>query len=310
MDLLTPPELHQEIVKIWGEYEIIQNYRRGSKRTGVWEIRPKIKDSETFIVKSYNRKTRWHPEVFAYKNWIPAIHPYAPELIKTLQGENYQAIIITSLKGITLKQASHLPEKKVKEAYKKAGELTKKLHRSFKGSYFGRPDCRGNPIEIFYHTDPVCYMQQSILGPIEQGEKLDCFDRKEENLAEWALERAEIFKDSTPRAVSWDSSPNNWIVDPENGEFLGMIDFENMVWGFDVDNFYMVMERYFPDFPQGKEAFFRGYGREILEEKALQIRVACVKAGLNGVVYGVLQEDKRTENLAREMLASIAKKDQ
>lgn len=39
--MITPFKLHQEIINIIGNYDIIKNYREGSKRTGVWEIQCK-----------------------------------------------------------------------------------------------------------------------------------------------------------------------------------------------------------------------------------------------------------------------------
>lgn len=302
--MITPVELHLKIVELLGEYDMIRNYREGSSRTGVWKIKSKS-DSKTYFVKSYMRKTRWHPEVFAYKHWIPSVLPYAPELIDVLEGENFQAIIITSLGGITLREATHLSEIQIERAYYKAGELTRVLHSKFEGTYFGRPDCNGNPIEIFHHHDPVYYMHHSILEAFNRGKELGCLNNKETKLAEWAIENADLFQNSVPLAVSWDSSPNNWVVSEENGEFLGMIDFENMMWGFDVDNFTMMFERYFPNFPKGKDAFFEGYGTDVLKNKALHIKLACIKAGLSGIVWGISFKDERTVLLARKMLASI-----
>ena len=302
--MITPFKLHQEIINIIGNYGIIKNYREGSKRTGVWEIQCKS-DLKKYFVKSFTRKNRWHPEVFAYKNWIPEILPYAPELIGVIDQDDLYAIIISSLEGITLREAVGLSENQISNAYYKAGELTKILHKKFSGDYFGRPDCNGNPIEIFSHSDPVYYLNHSIIEALEKGKELNCFENREIQLGEWVLKNTHLFQDCVPRAVSWDSSPNNWVVDERTGEFLGFIDFENMLWGFEVDNFTMMYERYFPNFPKGKEAFFKGYGLEALEEKSQQIKIACIKAGLCNVVWGQIFNDERSVSLARKMLSMI-----
>ncbi len=226
-------------------------------------------------------------------------------MVHTLYGEIYQAIIITVLEGVTLREMSGLADEQIERAYFKAGELTRVLHDKFKGTYFGRPDCAGKPIEIFHHEDPVYYMQQSILDALNGGKETQCFGLEELRLAEWALDRVDIFEGVVPCAVSWDSSPNNWIVSKKTGEFMGMIDFENMLWGFSVDNFTIMYERYFLNFPQGKNAFFSGYGLDILEEKEVQIKLACIKAGLSGIVWGTRFGDRRSVLLARRMLEEL-----
>lgn len=65
--MITPVELHWGVVECLGEYEILESYREGSSRTGVWRIRSKT-EKQDYFVKSHSRKTRWHPEVFAYEN--------------------------------------------------------------------------------------------------------------------------------------------------------------------------------------------------------------------------------------------------
>ena len=90
-----------------------------------------------------------------------------------------------------MRQTVGLSETQISNAYYKAGELTRILHKKFSGDYFGRPDCNGK-----------------------------------------------------------------------------------------------MYERYFPDFPKGEKAFFKGYGLEVLEEKSQQIKIACIKAGLCNVVWG------------------------
>lgn len=301
--MIYPIELHNRLIKTIGEYEVVNNYREGSKRTCVWKITSKS-DSKNYFVKSYYRKSRWHPEVFAYKNWIPIIHPYAPYLIDSYEDSDLQAILVTELKGNTLREANNLSERQIENAYYKAGQLTQIIHSGFKGDFFGRPDCEGNPIEIFHHENPVYYYRQSILQSYNKGKKIGCFKSHEIDLAEWAVKNADVFENEYPRAVSWDSSPNNWIVN-EEGEFQGFIDFENMLWGFDVDNFTILFERYFSNLPSGKEAFFRGYGYDILNEKSEKIKMACIKAGIGGIVWGLEFNDDRSVMLARIMLESL-----
>ncbi|HHW30257.1 MAG TPA: hypothetical protein GXX20_01065 [Clostridiaceae bacterium] len=125
---VTPEKLHYKLSKLLGEYEIINNYRPRSNRTGVWKIKSKQK---FYFVKTFSRKSRWHPEVYAYQNWILALAPYAPELIEVFEEENWQGILISTLPGIIMREAN-LSIVQMEKAYFKAGELTRLLHSRFK----------------------------------------------------------------------------------------------------------------------------------------------------------------------------------
>lgn len=305
-NLIIPFELHKEVIEVLGDYEVIRNHRKGSKRTVVWEIQS-LNYNKRYFVKVFYRKSRWGPEVFAYENWTPKILPFAPQLISVIEKNNIYAIIISSLGGVTLREAKGLSEEQIQKAYQKAGEITRTLHQNTYGSYFGRPDNEGNPIEIYHSNDPVDYMQHSIIDALDKGKEINCFDSRELSLAKWALDNISSFESFIPRAVCWDSSPNNWLVDEHSGDFIGLIDFENMLWGLEVDNFTILYERYFPDFPKGEDAYFNGYGSKVKDNWSTQIDIALIKAGLCGMVWGLINDDERSVVLARRMLSKIEK---
>ncbi len=302
--MITPLELHHKVFELLGDFTIIKNHREGSKRTGVWEIQAKC-SMKKFYVKSFSRVNRWHPEVYAYKNWITSIKPFAPELVGVINDNGIYAIVISSLGGVTLMDARGLTDVQKEEAFYKAGELTKLIHNGFEGKFFGRPDIDGNPIEIYHSQDPVEYYEMAIKEALNHGKLKGYYNTKELLLGEWALNNSCIFKNEMPRPTSWDSSPNNWIVDESNGDFLGMIDFENMLWGFAVDSFTILFDRYFPEFPKGEKAFFVGYGYDILTEKEGQIRLACIKSGLCNINFGYSFKDDRMVAIGRKMLGMI-----
>ncbi len=74
---------------------------------------------------------------------------------------------------------------------------------------------------------------------------------------------------------------NSW-----GGSHAGMIDFENMLWGVDVDSFAALFEKYFINDEVSMKAFFEGYGAEILREKHIQIRISCIKLALGDIYWG------------------------
>ncbi|MNC55109.1 hypothetical protein D3C75_1046210 [compost metagenome] len=99
------------------------------------------------------------------------------------------------------------------------------------------------------------------------------------------MHNAGFFTGSRPVPVSWDSTPGNWLVKAD-GEFAGMIDFENMLWGVDVDSFAVLFAKYFVRDEVSRDAFFAGYGPDILRQKQMQIRISCIKLAAGDIYWG------------------------
>ncbi|WP_178382291.1 hypothetical protein, partial [Paenibacillus sp. P3E] len=107
-----------------------------------------------------------------------------------------------------------------------------------------------------------------------------------------------------PVPISWDSTPGNWLVS-ENGNFVGMIDFENMLWGIDVDNFSILFERYFSDNDIAMKAFFKGYGLEVLKDKKAQIEICCIKMAIGDIYWGIQNNSQRVRIYGRDLMKQI-----
>ncbi|GIO83242.1 hypothetical protein J25TS5_01740 [Paenibacillus faecis] len=149
---IYPSELYGFVQSIIGPFQIITNCRPKSSRTGVWKLSSNI-DHKYYYLKTYSRKQRWHPEVYAYQNWVGHLKPYVPEMIKAFEGDGWQGILITSVEG-TIMRDTRLDPAAVEDAYCKAGEITRILHDSQIGEWFGRPDQNGTPIELILK---ICY---------------------------------------------------------------------------------------------------------------------------------------------------------
>lgn len=177
---IYPSELVSLIKASIGEFTIIRNFRRISLRTGVWKIQSRP-DGRNYFVKTYSRKHRWHPEVYAYRNWVGHLQPYVPELIAIYEGDNWQGILITSIEGTIMRDAN-LDQRALYDAYCKAGQLTRSIHDASAGEWFGRPDKDGNPIELFHHNDSVVYIHQSITDNFHSCAQLDLLESSEMKL--------------------------------------------------------------------------------------------------------------------------------
>lgn len=283
-------------------FQIITNCRPRSSRTGVWKLISNF-DNKYYYLKTYSRKERWHPEVYAYNNWICHLKPYVPEMIEAFEGDGWQAILIISIDG-TIMRETDLDSGAVEAVYYKAGELTKSIHNSQVGEWFGRPDKDGNPLELYYHGNPVNYVSKSISDIANRSMQEGLLEPSEIELLEWALQNVKVFEHTKIVPISWDSTPGNWLVD-KDGVFTGMIDFENMLWGIDVDHFSILFERYFIGNESAMRAFFQGYGLEVLQEKDTQIKICCIKIAIGDIYWGTQNNSPRVIDYGRKLMKQI-----
>lgn len=293
-------KLQYNIQSLIGKFEIVKDHRDDSSRTGVIEI--KAQDKRMFI-KIHNRLSRWSSEVYAYQNWMKVLSPYVPTLLHTFKDESF-GIIISPIKGRTVNEYEINDIKKLMDIYYMAGKQLRKLHESYKGTYFGTPAADGTPFEKNVPTNPEYYISSSMESILQSGYDSQILDNSDKKLAEWCIKNCGVFKNSFPVPTNWDFSQNNWMVD-ENGIFTGLIDFENMLWGIDVDSFGVIIERYTYDKPSLRQAFFDGYGLENDTEKQLQIFITSVKTGIADVCYGSSTKNERFEKLGRQLLSEL-----
>ena len=104
--------------------------------------------------------------------------------------------------------------------------------------------------------------------------------------------------------VSWDSTPGNWLVD-DRGVMTGLIDFENMLWGIDVDSFSILFARYFSDNPSAAQAFFQGYGPGVLQHRSAEIQICCIKMAIGDICWGTQHNAPGVVRYGRELLNKI-----
>ncbi|MFC3925078.1 aminoglycoside phosphotransferase family protein [Clostridium punense] len=298
--MIFDEKLIYEIETLVGAFEIVRDHRANNDRTGVIEIDA---EGKRMFVKIHNRLSRWNPEAYAYKNWTKILSPYTPTLLHTFKNDFY-GIITSPLEGRTVNEYQINDLEKLKKIYYSAGEQLKKLHESFKGTYFGIPSFDGSPFEKKVFTDPIDYISSSIESILKLGVDKFIFDEGDKNLIEWCLKKCDVFKNCTPVPTNWDFSQNNWMVD-RNGVFTGLIDFENMLWGIDVDSFGVIIERYTYDKPCLREAFYQGYGLENNSEKQLQIFIISVKMAIADICHGILNNNERFFMCGRRLLNDL-----
>lgn len=269
-----------------GAHEVVKAYRVGSRRTGVWEI---ISAEGRFYLKANRRRVRWATETYCYRTWISAFEPYAPRLLDTHEEEGCYWLLISAVEGVPLRELRLEPSQAV-PAYRRAGELCRRLHSLPCGSWWGVMDENGRPVDNAGHplspppTDPAAYYRQMLEQSIASAAQARALSQEDEATARAVLDSLPHLSFGPPVPASFDYTPGNWIVDT-SGQLQAVIDFENMVWGLPADPFVRLMVDYFPQDPLLEEAFWDGYGGRPPVEVFAQARIGLL---LYGLLYGGL----------------------
>lgn len=285
-----------------GEFTIINQPRQGSERTGVLEI-----DSRygRLFIKIHNRVSRWNPEIYALQNWMPSIEPFSPRLIEIIDYEDIKALVLSPIAGKTINESGLTDKELLIKAYQRAGEILRKLHSEHHGSYFGIPRIDGFPLEKNAYTNAGEYVISSIKKTFEHGLNAKILTLDNEALVQWCQDNVDVFKHCVSVPTNWDYSPNNWLIDTQ-GNFTGVIDFENMLWGVDFDSFGVIIERYTHDQPHLLQAFFNGYGFENSLENQIRLNILEIKMAMADIIVGYENNLKRNYEFGKALLNQVA----
>ena len=285
-----------------GNYRLVKEHRNNSTRTGVFEIQTENK--ERLFVKIHNRLNRWNPEVYAYQNWVSAIHPYAPKLLHHFKDNDLFGIIITAIEGRTINEYNVTNENVLEKSYYDAGRVLKKLHDNFKGNFFGIPTVEQSKVDTKGEVDPVNYIISSLDALEKLGKDKGLLREEDTKLIKWCIENCNVFIHSKPVPTHWDYTQNNWMIN-DKGNFTGIIDFENTLWGLEMDSFGVMLERYTNNKPHLTKAIFSGYGLRQTDEVEKQLMIVGVKSAVAGIIYGNDIKNDRIYSLALKRLNKL-----
>ena len=302
--MILDTQTQEQVRSIIGEYEIVINHRKDDERTGVLEV---LSGGNRLFVKVYSRTSHWHRELFAYKNWVPAIQPYAPKLISPFQTNSQFGIIVTAIDGRTVNELQIHDDDKLLPIYHEAGKLFKKMQTGKQGEFFGFIQDDGSPADEHANKNPITYVS----GFIEYFYK-SLHDKKQiedsyKPLIEWAIRECTIFSNDMPVPTNWDLSPQNWLIN-NIGKFTGFIDFENTSWGIPLDSFGVVTHRYAYDKPHLTKSFFEGYGLVFDEMTRHKMKILDIKQALAELFSGYSANNKRWIDFGSKSLKSAYEK--
>jgi len=289
------------ITSIIGHFNILNDHRKDSARTGVVEI---LSEEKWLFLKIHSRLSHWNPEVYAYNNWTKHLGDYAPSLVTSFNNDEVYGIVMTPIQGRTVNEMEINNDDKLAYIYYNAGHLFKKMQSTTTGNYFGIPKADGSPYNESAETNPVQYMINSIESIVKNAYDKKIIDVSYEPLIKWSLDNCFIFADEVPVPTNWDLSQNNWMVN-EIGEFIGFIDFENMRWGLSLDSFAVIKERYTFDKPFLLDSFYSGYGLVHSDVEKIKQTILGVNSSIASIVYGYLYGNKRFYDCGARMLQSL-----
>jgi len=290
-----------------GDFRVIRCCRIGSQRTGVWQLQS---GSAGYYFKINHRRVRWGTEVFVYRNWAHAFHPFVAKLCGVLEASGLHGLLLSSLDGVTLREAN-LPPAKAASAYRTAGELCRRLHELPPGDWFGTMDAHGRPVDDAGNAlaesprDPAAYYERLIEGSLRAASDAGTLLPPERETVSRVLGSLSGIEFSRPVPTSRDYTPNNWIVDNQ-GRLVGIIDFENMGWWMRTDPFVRLVIDYFPYSPECERAFYHGYGAEPPKAEPEQLHIGCVLYGLNYAMAAGKTGDPKSAERARRAFAVCA----
>ena len=284
-----------------GSYEVLHAYRPGSKRTGVWSIRG---ESSDFFFKINCRRNRWGSEVFAYRNWSMAFAPYIPELCAVFDSPENPGLLLTSISGSPLREADLAASDTVR-AFEQAGRILRRLHNFAVGEFFGCMDENGMPIDwsgqplsASRRVDPVLQLREHLAAQLDRGRAIGCFASAEQEAIKWAIDAAGCYVAEVPVPTSEDFTPGNWLAD-QSGDLVAVIDLENMFWGDPMTPFTRLVLDYFPENPEGEQAFYNGYGCRPPEEHIEKARVGWIIYAASYTIAGAESSNTRDSERGR-----------
>lgn len=295
-----PASVAAQVASITGPFQVTCNYRVQGARTSVWKIATK---TQSYILKLHHKKRKWHPEVYTYTHWASTYAPFAPALVSVIENDETQGILTTEISGVPLREAQVSDEKKA-EVYYQAGRLAGELHRYPPGEWFGIPDSQGSPLQERF-DDPVAAMKADFEKWWTQAMHLQCLDKTEIALAEWALDHMQVYAGERPLPINQDYTPGNWLVD-EQGRLAGVIDFECMLWGVRVNSFALLWDRYFPQNPLFETAFWEGYGVDLVQACPAQVFIVCTQIGIADISVGTEFKNEHAVLSGRQLLRRVA----
>jgi hypothetical protein len=230
----------------------------------------------------YQRHTR------AYERWVPHLPCPTPEML--LSEESLLLMVFAELPGVPLENAS-LPLELELEAYETAGRVARVFH-----------ELPASPEE--QPGDPGESAAQRMRDMIEAADGL--LSNETLKWAESVGTDARAFAGEQFVPCHRDYSPRNWLVEAQDGRLeWSLIDFERARHDFRYVDFQRMWPDHWRERPNRREAFFRGYGRELTLDEEHRLKLTFLRTCVGTVPWARDNGDPPFEAWARENLERL-----
>lgn len=234
------------------------------------------------FLKSHRQHKKFQQELYAYRNWCPALTGRVPQLL-AVREEAPHALLLSALPGTPLEN-QQLERASEEDAHHQAGQLLARLHNQPISE-----DALPTPDEAY--AKRLAAWKPRAQGIVEEEATAWVSEHLQEALPLLRqLRRVPCHRDYTPRNWLWHESQ------------LSLIDFEHSrpdLWFLDIERLWrdQWLKR-----PNLREAFLSGYGRELTQdEEALLERLAALGA-LTTIVWAREHNDQTFEMQGRNTL--------
>ena len=254
----------------------------------VWKL--ETADGAMYYVKAHRRRHKWEQEAGFYEHYLPLAPPESqaqtPRLLAVRDDQTDdepRALLLSALPGVPLETfASKITRESERAAWTRAGRYLREFHSipAGDGGWFGAIGRGGNARLENPPTSPVGLIVQDLenaLMPLPGG--VCAATPREITQGREAIAHAEAaFANEPPVLCQRDFSPRNWIIS-EQGEWVGVIDFEHTRRDLRVFDFARLYDDTFCHRPDLQSAFWHGYGdwpagRERFEAQLKSARTA------------------------------------
>lgn len=272
-------ELLAACERVLGPVSLVRDMSWPSNDNQVAEIRDA--SGRSWVAKKITNADGYQRELFAYRNWTPALGDAAPVL--RVADDSARLLVVTLLAGRRAEESAAEFDPGVHE---QAGRLTRRLHDA---------------------VPPV--IDDQILAATVT--KLDSWiERGRDLLSDDDVEfvRARVgplpgFGAVPTVPCHMDNQPRNWLVGDTG--MVSMIDFGGCrrdVWIRDLQRMYFQQWRGRPDL---RDAFYAGYGRTPSADDLAMLRCYLAHSALSTVVWAHEFGDAEFEQHGRSILAEL-----
>jgi thiamine kinase-like enzyme len=235
------------------------------------------------FLKQHRRRSKFETELFAYRNYVPSLQPFAPHLI-AIHAAEPAALLISAVAGRVVEESAW-PADTEYRMHVRAAQLLRRLH------------------EIPVAPSEREALEHSARESLENwlGRAVGYFPAA---VLDWARREVEAgIAESPPICVCHkDFSPRNWVAPPDGP--LALIDFERTRVDYQCLDWSRLWMREWQRRPELQAAFFEGYG-PLAGSWESTMRRLMVLYTVGGVVWATEHQDGEFAREQREVLERL-----